>query len=242
MNNTIIELLERKSVRVYEDKQISAEDKETIITASVNAPTAGCMQLYTILEITDKKIQERLAVTCDNQPFISEAKMVLIYLADYRKWHNAYKLVGEPRNLGMGDVHLAMADACIAAQNAVTAAQSLGIGSCYIGDIIEQYEEVKEMLKLPEYVFPACMLVFGYPTKQQIEREKPKRVDNRYIHQINTYHDYSFEDYKDMWAHNTGGQISFEEYLSRQMNRKFNTDFGKEMSRSASLYFKDFDD
>ena len=68
---------------------------------------------------------------------------------------------------------LAVTDTAIAAQNAVTAAWSLGIGSCYIGDILEQVETHRTLLRLPEYVVPAALLVFGYPTQQQQEREKP---------------------------------------------------------------------
>lgn len=61
---------------------------------------------------------------------------------------------------------LAVEDAVIAAQNSVTAAESLGIGSCYIGDVMEHAEEMKGLLSLPAYVYPACMLVFGHPTGQ----------------------------------------------------------------------------
>lgn len=65
----------------------------------------------------------------------------------------------------------------IAAQNAVVAAESLGIGSCYIGDIMENVEEIRTLLALPEYVYPACMLIFGHPTAQQQNRTKPSRFD-----------------------------------------------------------------
>ena len=67
---------------------------------------------------------------------------------------------------------LAITDTAIAAQNAVVAAESLGIGSCYIGDIMENCEEQRRLLQLPEYVFPAVMLVFGWPTMQQKQRQK----------------------------------------------------------------------
>lgn len=70
---------------------------------------------------------------------------------------------------------LAVTDTAIAAQNAVTAAESLGIGSCYIGDVMEHCEQQRELLGLPEYVFPCVMLVFGWPTQQQKERPKPQR-------------------------------------------------------------------
>lgn len=69
-----------------------------------------------------------------------------------------------PRHPSAGDLMLAVEDSSLAAQNAVTAAWSLGIGSCYIGDIMEHCELHRELFQLPPYVFPAVMLVLGYPT------------------------------------------------------------------------------
>ena len=168
MNEVIRQLIERKSVRVFEEREISDECKEAIFLAAVNAPTAGNQQLYTILDITDQEIKDKLAVSCDNQPFIATAPMVLVFCADVQKWYDAFVEGGaEPRLPGTGDLFLAICDTMIAAQNAVTAAHSLGIGSCYIGDIMENCDTQREILGLPEYVFPAGMLVFGYPTEQQ---------------------------------------------------------------------------
>ena len=73
MNNTIQELRKRKSVRVFTGEPISKEKKNLILEATTQAPTAGNQQLYTIIDVTDKALKERLAVTCDNQPFIAEA-------------------------------------------------------------------------------------------------------------------------------------------------------------------------
>ena len=78
---------------------------------------------------------------------------------------------GEPlRKPQEGDLFLACCDALIAAQTAVVAAESLGIGSCYIGDIMENYEIHRELFGLPQYVFPICLLCFGYPTQGQMQR------------------------------------------------------------------------
>ena len=87
MNDVIRQLLERKSVRVYEDREIGETEKQMILEAACQAPTAGNQQLYTILDITDKEKKEALAVLCDNQPFIAKAPLVLIFLADCRKWY-----------------------------------------------------------------------------------------------------------------------------------------------------------
>lgn len=162
ITNTIQELFDRKSVRAFTDQEILPEEKALILKAAAAAPTAGNQQLYTILDITDQELKDKLAETCDHQPFIAKAKMVLIFCADYQKWYDAFQAVDcESRKPGPGDLMLACSDANIAAQNAVTAAWSLGIGSCYIGDIMELREVHRELLHLPEYVFPTAMLVFG---------------------------------------------------------------------------------
>ena len=137
MNEMIKSLMERKSVRAFTDREITSHDRELILRAAMEAPTAGNQQMYTILDITDQKLKDTLAETCDNQPFIAKGKMVLIFCADFQKWYNAFVAAGiNPRKPGAGDFLLAVQDAAIAAQNAVTAAESLGIGSCYIGDIM----------------------------------------------------------------------------------------------------------
>ena len=90
-------------------------------------------------------------------------------------------------NQKWGDLMLAVTDTAIAAQNAVVAAQSLGIGSCYIGDIMENCEEQRRLLQLPGFVFPAAMLVFGWPTEQQKQRPKPERCEQKHIVHENIY-------------------------------------------------------
>ncbi|MBP3651743.1 MAG: nitroreductase family protein [Clostridia bacterium] len=241
MNEVIRQLKERKSVRMFEDREISAGDKALILEAAAMAPTAGNQQLYTILDITDQQLRERLVATCDNQAFIAKAKLVLIFCADCRKWRNAFACAGaEPRKPGPGDLMLAVTDAAIAAQNAVTAAQSLGIGSCYIGDVMENCEAHRELLCLPEYVFPAAMLVFGYPTQQQVERKKPERVAMEHIVHENAYRQMNEAELRDMFAARAG-ERGYDEWMRAFCDRKYNSDFSREMSRSVGVYLRDFD-
>ena len=242
MNNTIQELVQRKSVRVFEDREIMQECKDAILTAAVNAPTAGNQQLYTIIDAKDPSLKARLAETCDHQPFIAEGKLVLIFCADCRKWYDAFMSTGcEPRKPGPGDLLLAVSDANIAAQNAVVAAESLGIGSCYIGDIMENCEIHRELLKLPKYVFPCCMLVFGYPTQQQRERTKPARVAMKHIVHENSYRTMDADELKEMFSGKAAAR-PYEEWMQAFCARKYNSDFSKEMSRSVAAYLKDYDD
>ena len=241
MNQTIRELLQRKSVRVFEDREISGECRDAILTAAVNAPTAGNQQLYTIIDAADPALKARLAETCDHQPFIAEAKLVLIFCADCRKWYDAFVSTGcEPRRPGVGDLLLAVSDAAIAAQNAVVAAQSLGIGSCYIGDVMENCEIHRELLKLPEYVFPCCMLVFGYPTQQQKDRVKPVRAAMKHIVHENAYRTMDAEELREMFSVKAAAR-PYEEWMQAFCARKYNSDFSREMTRSVAAYLKDFD-
>ena len=241
MNEVIRQLLDRKSVRVFTDQVITSEEKSAILQAAVQAPTAGNQQLYTILDITDQSLKEKLSETCDHQPFIADAKMVLIFCADCQKWYDAFMDAGcEPRKPGVGDLLLAANDAIIAAQNAVVAAQSLGIGSCYIGDILENCEIHRDILHLPRYVLPVSMVVFGYPTQQQLARKKPLRVDMEYTVHENQYRDMNAATRKAMLA--SKGGDNYDGWIHAFCKRKYNSDFSQEMTRSVKKYLMEFED
>lgn len=240
MNEIIESLLSRRSVRVFEERAVPAAEKEAILLAAVNAPTAGCQQLYTILDVTDPELKARLAESCDHQPFIAKAPLVLVFCADCQKWYDAYAEAGcAPRAPGPGDLLLAVADACIAAQNAVTAAESLGLGSCYIGDILERCGEHRALLDLPEWVVPAAMLVMGWPTGQQRQRPKPERFPLEHIVCENRYRRRDGAQLREMFAGQTGAK-SFEDWLGAFCQRKYESGFSREMNRSAAEYLKAF--
>ena len=245
MNEVLRQLAARKSVRVYTDEPVTAEEKRAILQAAFDAPSAGCQQFYTILDITDPALKARLADLCDHQPFIASAPLVLVFLADCRRWNECYRAAGlTPREPGPGDLLLAVADACIAAQNAVTAAESLGIGSCYIGDVIEQCEGMRAALALPAAVVPAAMLVFGHPTDQQKARPKPARLPAEYIVCENTYAERTPAGHRAAFAARAreAGRPDFDydAWMKAFSARKYESDFSREMSRSAAVYLRDF--
>ena len=116
---------------------------------------------------------------------IGKAPLVLLFLADFQRWMDYVKFSGaeefnREHNLeeyipGEGDMMLAINDALIAAQTGVLAAEELGLGSCYIGDIMENFEIHREMFNLPKYAIPITMLCIGYPTEQQKNRKMVRR-------------------------------------------------------------------
>ena len=242
MNEIIRSLYARKSVRVFEDRPVEADVKKAVLEAAIQAPSAGNMALYTILDITDPEKKACLAKSCDDQPFIATAPVVLIFCADYRRWYDTFcRHVPEVRKPAMGDLFLAEADAIIVAQNAVVAAQSLGLGSCYIGDITENFEYHQKLLNLPRYVVPAAMLVMGWPTQQQKDRTKPARFR---VEDMVHENGYAMEKSGRMDAMLTSqnGKEGEEltDYIVRFCDRKWNSEFSREMSRSCTEMVKDW--
>lgn len=241
MNEILRSLHDRKSVRVYEDRPIEAEVKQAVLAAAVQAPTAGNMSLFTILDITDPEKKACLAKSCDDQPFIASAPMVLIFCADYRRWYDLFTRYDvSARKPDLGDLFLAQADAIIAAQNAVVAAQSLGLGSCYIGDITENYEYHKELLALPDYVVPAAMLCIGYPTRHQLDREKPVRFDYRDLVHENGYSPEKADMAQMISQRNGRTGDALADWVRRFCDFKWNSAFSREMSRSCTAMVKDW--
>ena len=235
MNQTLKEIYARKSVRVYEDREIGAEEKRRILEAAIQAPSAGNMGLYAIIDVTDPELKAKLAESCDNQPFIATAPLVLAFCVDYQRWFNAFCAHEENVRIpAEGDFMLAFEDTMIAAQNAVVAAESMGIGSCYIGDFLENFEKQKELLNLPKYVMPAVLVVFGYPTQQQKDRVKPPRFAVEDVVGENTYLSKTGDEFMDMLKkrHGLEGE-AFARWMTAFFKRKWNCDFSVEMSRSV---------
>ena len=261
--NPVTELLERRcSTRSYAPTPITADERAVILHAAMRAPTAGNLMLYSIVEVDDPGLKARLAETCDDQPFIARAPLVLVFVADLQKWVDLFGAVGagrldEPapsaapvpgtapgrgaaagkRSPGPGDFVLACCDALIAAQNAVVAAESLGIGSCYIGDIVERGETHAELLALPRYTFPVTMLCFGRPKggphrteryeRHVVHRDAYRRLTPAELEQ-------AARDLDELHGTRPGGAPGA--FVRDVYRRKFTADFSAEADRSVAWW------
>lgn len=255
MNPTIDLMNARCSTRVYSDEPITAEERQAILHTAMRAPTGGNMMLYSIIEIEDQSLKDRLAITCDDQPFIAKAPWVLIFVADFQKWMDLFEYAdaatrtqSEKRDPLLGDLMLACCDALIAAQNAVIAAESLGIGSCYIGDILENAEEHCALLDLPPFTLPIAMLCLGRP---KLHRAPVARME-RHVVMRDRYHRLTAEELGNVSAalaeqHSAGtvapGGVATGcvargalDYASATYKRKFASGFMREMNRSVEWW------
>lgn len=228
---TIDELYARKSCRAFTEEPLTDREKEMILQASLQAPTAGNMALYEMIEIRDPKIKSLLAKRCDDQPFIAKAPFVVLYVASYQKWYDLCQGYGIAiPALGEADLILAIEDTMIAAQNAVVAAWSMGIGSCYIGDILENYEANRELFGLPQYAMPVSLVVFGRPTKAMTQRPKPARFELKDMVSVDTYAKRDFQTTEKMVAK---VHPEVETFVRGLASRKLQAAFHQEMNRSV---------
>ncbi len=243
MNETLRIIEDRRSVRSYEPRPIGREDRDAIVHAAMRAPTAGNLMLYSVLEIEDQAIKDRLAVTCDHQPFIATAPLVLVFLADLQRQYDFFEWSGvgpmcADRGIPFrppteGDLVLAAGDALIAAQTAVIAAESLGIGSCYIGDILENCEIHRELLALPDHAFPIAMLCFGHPTERQSKLPRSSRLSEDLVVFKDSYRRLAAGELATMAAAESGTEASGPNAGQRVYLRKFASDFSLELNRSV---------
>ncbi|MGD1822961.1 MAG: nitroreductase family protein [Pleomorphochaeta sp.] len=247
----IDKLLNRRSHRSFKEEKIDSKDLNLIKKATLQAPTAGNLSLYSIIEIEDENIKEKLSILCDNQPMIKKAPHVWVFLADFHRWIEYFKYSKsdiktgiEIRDLGLGDLHLALQDTIIASQTATVAIDDLGYGSCYVGDIIENFEEVQKLLNLPQYAVPATMLIFGKPKKQLKTPLVRPNIDTIFFKDIyknqsneelvETYskHEKRAKENNTLPFENTG-TIADQFYI-----KKFSSDFMKEMNRSTKVFIE----
>lgn len=254
MNTTIEIINNRVSLRRYEEKPISKEHLNLLIKSAIKAPTAGNMMMYSIIKITNNETKEKLSITCDNQPFIKKAPLVLLFVADMHKWYKYFEICDvkkiaksnnkEFKSPGINDFMLAVNDALIAAQNVVIAAESLGIGSCYIGDIMENYEIHKNLLNLPDYTFPAAMLTLGYYPKDY-KKTFRDRFDEKYVVFDEKYKDLSNNELIDMFKNKENDMpktniFNADNFGQLLFMRKISSDFAIEMNRSINENIKYF--
>jgi nitroreductase len=246
MNPTIELIMARKSVRAWEARPVPQEVKDELLDATLRSPTAGNMMLYTILDITDPEIKERLSHSCDEQPFIARSPIVLVFLADWQRWMDYFEVSGALQagsaRPAEADLLLAFSDALIAAQTATIAGEALGLGSCYVGDIMENYETHRELLGLPPYVFPAAMLCLGYPTAQQRDRPQTPRFTKEHIVHPNRYQREGDEGFADLFRDRTSGPFlpGASNYGQHEYLRKFSAGFSAEMRRSVRKALESF--
>ena len=236
MNSTIDLLKNHASVRKFNKLPITGEEEQLILQCAMQGATAGNMMLYHIIVIREKETLEALAKSCDNQPFIGTAQLGLLFVVDNHKWQKFFEARGvtdQGEAYGgpeIPDMILGMQDTMIAAQNAVIAAESMDIGTCYIGDIMEQAEYHKRLFNLPDFTMAATLVVMGKFDKKPAVRS---RFGSTYVVSQEIYPEVNQTFIDDMFGPSEENKPDFAQKF---YGRKMAAEFFKEMSRSIKVY------
>lgn len=173
--NDFYELIEhRATCRAFRPEAIPEDVLNRVLSAGCKSPSSGGFQTLSIIRVTAPEKRQRLADLCRGQQFIAVAPVSLVFCIDYHRMEQVLEREPAPfqetdhfENLIMG-----VADAVICAQTIALAAQTEGLGSCYIGNVLNEMEAVSQLLSLPKRVCPVMMLTLGWPKS---ERKQPPK-------------------------------------------------------------------
>jgi FMN reductase [NAD(P)H] len=207
--------MNRRSVRNFKDQPIPEEIISQLIDAANNAPSGGNIQPVSIILIQDKENRSILSEMVGNQPWVKNAPLSMIFCLDFnriKRWAvlNGTEFKGEQ---AFSHFLIAYADLMSAAQSVVLLAESLGLGSVYVGTIQSQMDEARERYAIPDFVLPLMILSLGYP--KSISRTIPKLKPEVIVHR-EQYQSRDDEEIQEVFNQKYGNfNIKAEEYLEK---------------------------
>jgi FMN reductase (NADPH) len=240
MNEVITTILNHRSIRHFKDKQLSDEQIKTIVACAQAASTSSFIQAYSIIGIKDKEKKRKLAEIAGNQEYVAENGHLFVFCADLSR----HELIGEMEGKNVvasiestEKFMVALIDATLAAQNAAIAAESMGLGICYIGGIRNKLEDVKGLLKTPDRVIPLFGMTVGYPEK--INDQKP-RLPFEHV-----YHEEEYDQDQDVYLrqlkeYNQVISNYYEERTSGKRKDTWTEQMANMLEKQTRMYMKDF--
>ena len=185
MNETIKTQLNHRSIRAFQEQELTKEEVELLVDVARHTATSKFMQAYSIIIITDPTLKAAFSAI-SKQPYVENNGHLFLFVVDYHRNVQLTKAQDRPAKLqGTADYFIAgLTDATIAAQNMVVAAESLGMGTVFLGSLHNDAQQIIDLLGLPEYTFPAVGLAVGWPNQEpQLKPRLPKEV----MHMENHY-------------------------------------------------------
>lgn len=183
-------LKKHRSIRKYLSRSIEPEVMQQLIECGCRASNTGNMQLYSIIVTQEPELKSKLTALHFGQG--NSAPAILTICVDINRYHHWCRMRGcdEPYSNLLWLLYGTI-DASLCAQNICVAAESLGLGFCYLGTVLYNTAAIAELLQLPKGVVPVITLSIGYPDEQP---EQSERLPEAGIVHQETYHDYSDAD------------------------------------------------
>lgn len=240
MNEMISTILNHRSIRDFKDKQLSDEQIKTIVSCAQAASTSSFIQAYSIIGIKNKDKKQKLAELAGNQAYVAQNGHLFVFCADLSRHEFIGEMEGKDVQASIESTEkfmVAVIDASLAAQNAAIAAESLGLGICYIGGIRNNLQAVQELLKTPERVIPLFGMTVGYPEK--INDQKP-RLPFEHI-----YHEDEYEQDKDTYLrqlqeYNQVISSYYEERTGGKRKDRWSEQMANMLEKQTRMYMKEF--
>lgn len=183
-NDLLASLLSHRSIRAYKPDPLPTGTLELLVAAAQSASTSSNLQTWSVVAIESPERKDRLAELAGNQAQIRQCPLFLLWLADLARLSHVAEGLGQS-HVGLDYLEMfitAIVDASLAAQNAVVAAESLGLGTVYIGAMRNHPEEVAKVLNLPPQVFTVFGLCVGYPDSAKPAAIKPRLSQAAVLH------------------------------------------------------------
>jgi nitroreductase len=185
---TIRGLLAHRSVRAFDARAVDPSIVDTLVAAAQSASTSSNLQSGSVVAVRDPAHKDAVAVLAGDQQFIRDAPLFLVFVADWARGAAISRSRGEAaEGIDYFDSTLvATIDAAIAAQNAVVAAESLGLGAVFVGAVRNRPDDLSTLLGLPQASYPVVGVAVGWPDEHRPARVKPRlpqsvvRHDERY--------------------------------------------------------------
>lgn len=191
-------LTKHRSIRKYTGATISDDMLDRILEAGCRASTTGNMQVYSIVVNRSAEMKKKLAGCHFNQPMVEKAPVVLTFCADFNRFNLwCRQNNAEPGYDNFLSFFTAAIDALLVAQNVCIAAESEGLGICYLGTTTYLAGKIIEVLGLPAGVVPVTTVTMGWPA------ENPMLADRLGLDAIvhrETYKNFSKEDITRLYA------------------------------------------
>jgi nitroreductase len=183
-NQTLSDLFSHRSIRAYLSKPLPSGTLELLVAAAQSAATSSNLQTWSVVAIEDQARKERFAKLAGGQAHIQQCPLFLVWLADLARLSHIAESRGLPyEGLNYLEMFLMAAiDASLAAQNAAIAAESLGLGTVYIGALRNQPEAVAAELNLPKNIFAVFGLCVGYADPGKPAAIKPRLPQQAVLH------------------------------------------------------------
>jgi nitroreductase len=188
-----------RSIREYEDREVSQELLDKILEAGIRASSSGNMQTYSIIVTKDKELKKKLYTAHMEQSMVVDAPILLTFCADFNRMRKWLELNDAPVHFdNYMSFMIGAIDAALTSQNCALAAENEGLGICYMGSTLANCDQIGELLNLPPNVVPVVGFSLGYPAENPAPRD---RLPMHGLVHYDQYHDYSDEDileiYKD---------------------------------------------